>query len=572
MKTVSQSHIYASLAGLLNLIFLTFSSQFVRSQTDFPCFSDVTRKAGIDFQHVGGSRNKKVLVEQMSGGAAFFDYDQDGLLDTYLVNGTTADRYNKTSGLPGNSPSSRLFRNKGDGTFEDATEKAGVGNTAWGMGVCVGDYNNDGYPDLYVTNYGPNVLYRNNANGTFTDATKEARVGNSQWGTGCAFGDYDEDGFLDLYVANYAEVDLDAPPIPCHYYEGMEAACSPKGLPGQNDVLYHNLGNGVFEDVTQKAGIRDNYYGFGVTFADFNNDGLPDIFVADDITPNLLYINKGDGTFREVGSQSGAAYSIDGIAQAGMGVAVGDYDNDGWLDIFVTHFSGDYSTLYRNDGKGFFSDVTVKAGLAQATIPFVSWGTGFFDLDNDGFQDLFQANGHVVPLVENVSPGLSYAERSQFFKNIKGRSFREILSPWCEGTKLEKVSRGTAFGDYDNDGDVDMLANNMDDQPTLLRNEGGNRNHFLEVRALTRKGHRDAIGARITVRAGDQTQVREILSGSSFLSQNDFRAHFGLGAENTADLEVRWPGGEKELWEKVKSNSSITVREGEGKPFWKSKP
>jgi hypothetical protein len=553
--------------GLLSLALPTGSSQKMSGHSDFPCFVDVAAKQGIDFQHVGGSPQKRVLVEQMSGGAAFFDYDQDGWLDIYLVNGTTIERYQNTNQPLGPAPTGHLYRNKGDGSFEDVTNKAGVGKPGWGMGVCVGDYNNDGYPDLFVTNYGHNVLYRNNGDGTFTDVTRQAGLeGTARWGTGCAFGDYDLDGFLDLYVANYAEVDLNTPPIPCQYYEGMQAACSPRGLPGQNDILYRNLGNGTFKDVTREAGIKDDYYGLGVTFADFNNDGLPDIYVADDITPNLLYLNRGDGTFREVGAESGSAFNMDGVAQAGMGLAVGDYDNDGWLDIFVTNFAGQYSTLFHNDGKGSFSDVTVKAGLARISMPFVKWGTGFFDFDNDGFRDLFQANGHVAPVVEKLSSGMSYTQPSQFFKNIRGKAFQEVPSPWCDDRKPEKVSRGAAFGDYDNDGDIDILVNNMDDRPMLLRNEGGNRKRFLEVRALTQKGHRDAIGARIAVRAGSAVQIQEILSGSSYLSQNDLRAHFGLGTATAVNVEVKWLGGKREVWENVSTNRLIVVREGEGRP------
>ena len=529
----------------------------------FPCFSDVTSKAGLDFQHVGGSREKKVLVEQMSGGAAFVDYDQDGLLDIYLVSGTTIERYRGESKDPEPPPSSHLYRNKGDGSFENVTERARVGKAGWGMGVCAADYDNDGYPDLYLTNYGPNVLYRNNGNGTFSEVTELAQVGDGRWGTGCSFGDYDRDGYLDLFVANYAEVNLDQPPYPCHYYEGIQAPCSPKGLPGQSDILYRNLGNGRFEDVSGRAQIKDNFYGFGVTFADFNNDSWLDIYVANDITPSLLYLNRQDGTFKETGSLAGVAFSIDGVAQAGMGIDAADYDNDGLLDLFRTNFSGDYNTLYHNDGKGFFSDVTVRTGLGQVFLAYVGWGTGFFDFNNDGLKDLFVANGHVVPNVERASPSLTYAERSQFLKNIKGRSFQEVTSAWC-GSPLVKVSRGAAFGDYDNDGDVDVLVNNLDDRPALLRNDGGNQNRFLQVRALSGKPGKDAIGARVTIKASGLLQVREILSGSSYMSQSDFRAHFGMGQETTADLQVRWPSGKEELWRNVKTNTLMVVREGEG--------
>ncbi len=531
---------------------------------EFPCFTDVTSRVGIDFQHVGGSLEKRILVEEMSGGVVFFDYDQDDRLDLYLVNGTTLNHYRGRAGSEETVLSNRLYQNQGEKSFVDVTEESGAGDTSWGMGACAGDYDNDGDVDLYVTNYGPNVLYQNNGDGTFFKATELARVGDPGWGTGCAFGDYDRDGWLDLYLANYAEIDLEAPPQPCHYYEGLKAPCSPKGLPGQSDRLYRNRGDGTFEDVSEKSGIGDDYYGFGVTFADFNDDGFPDVFVANDVTPNLLYFNQGNGTFKEVGIRSGAALSLDGVSQAGMGIAVADYDNDGLSDIYVTHFSGDYSTLYHNDGRGFFSDVTVKTGLAQLSMPFVSWGTGFFDFDNDGFKDLFVASGHVVPNVGSAVPGLAYAQRSQILRNVGGQRFEEVLSPWCQGSNLEKVSRGTAFGDYDNDGDVDILVSNLDDQPTLLRNDGGNQNGFLQVRVLTEAGPRDAIGAKITVRTELKEQTRQILSGASYLSQSDFRAHFGLGEEKSVDLWIRWPNGREERWVNLEANRLVVLRQGEG--------
>ncbi|HID11639.1 MAG TPA: CRTAC1 family protein [Candidatus Latescibacteria bacterium] len=505
------------------------------------------------------------IVEAKGGGAAvFLDYDNDGWMDIYIVNGSKLEGF-----PPGREPRNVLYRNNGDGTFTDVTEEAGVGDTRWGMGCTAVDYDNDGDTDIYVANFGPNVLYRNNGDGTFTDVTEEAGVGDPKWSTGTAWGDYDGDGDLDLYVANYVDFDVDhlEKYRSRNIWHGIEVMAGPRGLEGAEDVFYRNNGDGTFTEVTAEAGLVDRLkgYGFTVLFADYDNDGDLDIYVANDSVPNYLYRNNGDGTFTEVGLETGVAYSEDGREQAGMGAVFGDYDNDGWLDIFVTNFSDDNNTLYRNEGDGFFTDVTFQTGLGGPSLPFVSWGTEFLDYDNDGWKDIFVATGHVYPQVDLYDFGTTYKERNLLFHNNGDGAFTEVTGQAGPGMQVEKVSRGAAFGDYDNDGDIDVLVLNMGDMPTLLRNEGGNRNHWIKFRTVGTRSNRDGIGARIWVTAGGLTQMREVYMGSSFLCGNDIRVHFGLGRNTKVDLvRVRWPSGLVEEFRGLKANKLYILKEGEG--------
>ena len=531
-------------------------------------FVDVAAQAGLTLVNTCGSKEKWYIIEAKGGGAAaFLDYDNDGDLDVYLINGSTLEGFK-----PGQEPTNKLYRNNGDGTFTDVTERAGVGDTGWGMGCSVADYDNDGYPDIYVTNYGPNVLYHNNGDGTFTDVTNRAGVGDKRWSTGSAWGDYDKDGDLDLYVSNYLDFetlykrkDKSLQPI---IWRGIKVMAGPRGLKGAADVLYRNNGDGTFTDVTRQAGVVDYQkgYGFSVVFGDYDNDGDLDLYIANDSTPNYLYQNNGDGTFTEVALIAGVAYNEDGREQAGMGVAYGDYDNDGYMDIFVTNFSDDTNTLYHNEGNGFFTDVTFQAHLGEESLPYVCWGSSFFDYDNDGDLDLFVPTGHVYPQVDRFNIGQTYAEKNLLFENNGDGTFTEVSEFAGPGLKIQKVSRGACYGDYDNDGDVDILILNLNDAPTLLRNEGGNRNNWLMIKTIGTRGNRDGVGAKIKVVAGELVQYREVTAcGSSFLSQNDMRVHFGLGKRGRVDLiEIKWLSGEIQRFKNIPANQLLVVKEGEG--------
>jgi hypothetical protein len=530
-----------------------------RSQPSVVQFADVTRQAGVTFTHVS-SPEKRYIVESMSGGVALFDYDNDGRLDIYFVNSLTVDLL-KSKG----KTKSELYRNNGDGTFTDVTEKAGVGDIGWGMGVAVGDYNNDGFEDLYVTCVGPDHLLKNNGNGTFTDVTKAAGVSDPRWTTGAAFVDYDNDGRLDLFVSNYVAFDFDHPPDfgkgKLCQYKGVPVQCGPRGLPGDGDSLFHNNGDGTFTDVSKKAGVSDpeGYYGMGVVAADFDGDGLADIFVANDSTPNFLYHNNGDGTFKEIGFTSGTAVNENGSEQGSMGVTVADYDHDGKLDLFITNFDDDYNTLYRDDGRSSFTDVSYKANVAAVSLPYVGWGTKFFDYDNDGWVDLFVANGHVYPQIA------SYRQRNFVHRNNRDGTFTEVAAQLGAPFADKRVGRGVAFGDLDNDGDVDIVINNLDGAAQLLRNDGGDANNSVLIKTVGVRSNRDGIGARVTVVAGDLTQVDEVRSGGSYLSQNDLRLHFGLEKRAKIDLvEVRWPSGAVDKIKDVGANKILTVKEGQG--------
>ena len=530
-------------------------------------FVNVAEQAGIKHKTIYGDEHKnRYLLETTGCGAGFIDFDNDGWQDIFLVNGTRLD------GLPNDqSPTNHLYRNNGDGTFRDVTEKAGLTRTGWGQSVCIGDYDNDGYDDIFVSYFGKNALYHNNRNGTFTDVAEKAGVANNRtrWGSGCAFVDYDRDGNLDLFVASYIDLDLKTAPLPetgpC-LYKGLTVACGPPGLTGGVNSLYRNKGDGTFVDVSEKAGITktNGTYGLGVLVGDYDNDGWPDIYVANDSAPAALYHNNKNGTFTDIGVEAGCAFSIDGKPQAGMGVTAGDFDRDGWLDIFKTNFSGDTSTLYRNTGKASFDDVTFPAGVG-ITTRWLGWGCGFFDADNNGWLDIFLVNGHVYPEVEKLTTEAGYAQRKVFYRNMGNGRF-EDASEKVGGAVTELTqARGCAFGDYDNDGDIDILINPVNAVPQLLRCDSANQNNWITIKTIGVKSNRDGIGARIKCITGEASQIDEVRSGGSYYSQNDLRVHFGLGkAKKVNALEIRWPSGQSDVLNDISGNQFIVVKEGAG--------
>ena len=542
-------------------------------------FSDITKQAGLEkFLHRFGTEAKITILETIGSGVALIDYDNDGWLDIYLLNASTI------AALKGKeaSPRAMLFHNNHDGTFTDVTEKAGVANERWGVGVAVGDYDNDGWPDIYVANFGKNRLYHNNHEGTFTDVAEKAGVTVGGWSAGPTWGDYDHDGLLDLFVPGYVKFDIDNPPIagegriPPNFcqFRGIAVMCGPRGLPGESDHLFHNNGDGTFTDVSVKAGVSDpnGYYGLAAAFVDLDDDGWVDLVVANDSTPNYLYRNRHNGTFEDVSYASGFALSEDGREQASMGIAIGDYQRSGRIDLFTTTFSDDYKTLYRNDGQGSFSDVTYQAGLAGPTIPFLAWGTGFLDFDNDGLLDLFIANGHVYPEVDKQDWGTTWAERPQLFRNLDGKKFQEV--PPATGSGLAEVisARGAAFGDIFNDGVIDVVINNIASRPTLLRNVLKTGNHWLELKLVGGpKSPRDANGARVFLTTGGVRQRGDVYSGGSYSSSSDQRIHFGLGPATKVDsLEIDWPSGAKQIILTPSIDRITTVYEGKD-PAEKSK-
>jgi hypothetical protein len=539
---------------------------------DTVTFTDVTKATGITFSHVS-SPDKKYILESMSGGVALFDFDNDNLLDLYLVNSPTV----ASAGDP-RSARSELWRNRGDGTFVDVTDKAGVGYPGWGMGAVAADFDNDGWTDLYVTCFGPNHLYRNLGDGTFADVTAKAGVGDRRWSTGAAFADYDRDGWLDLFVANYVDVRLEALPDFgkgkfCEFH-GIPVQCGPRGLPGSGDSLYRNNGDGTFEDVSEKAGVADpaGRFGMGAVWSDFDGDGYPDLFVANDAGPNFLYRNTGRGVFADESLQSGTAFSEDGKEQGSMGIAIGDYNHSGGWSILVTNFSDEYNALYRHD-KGFqFTDASFASQTAKASVPLVGWGTHFFDYDNDGWLDLFVANGHVYPQVERAGMAAKYAQRRLLYRNNRDGTFTEAAL--AGGAISEpRVSRGSAAGDLDDDGDLDLVINNLDGASTVLRNDGGNRGGFLVVDLEARAGNRSATGAVVSVRSGDLGQRAERRSGDSYLSHSDPRLHFGLGDRKTVDsLEVRWPDGTVQRLGGVPANRFIKIVQGSALEILRTSP
>jgi enediyne biosynthesis protein E4 len=525
---------------------------------------DVAERAGVTVLNVSGDVTKDYIIDGTGSGAAWFDFDNDGRLDLLIVNGSTRENIPR-----GGDPMVALYRNDDEGHFTDVTAKSGLVRRGWGMGVCIADYDNDGFDDVYVTAWGPNVLFHNNGNGTFTDVTRTAGVGDRRWGTGCAFGDYDRDGKVDLYVANY--VAFDEQKIPrrgegCQYMT-LATACGPRNLPGEPDVLYHNNGNGTFSDVTKSAGIVDpGYYGFGVLFADLDEDGWPDIYVANDSVPNFLFHNNHNGTFTEQALVMGVATSGDGRSQAGMGVDVADYNGDGHPDLIVTNFSHDYNTLYENSGMGFFADVSHLAGIAQGAAPYMGWGTAFVDIDNDGLVDLLFANGHIYPDIDSRGLGTTYHQRKQLFRNLGNRRFQNVTDEVGGGLLPRKSSRGAAFGDYDNDGNVDAVVVNLNDRPTLLHNETPHVNHWVTVKLVGTRSNRDGIGAMIRVQADGRSQTREVRGDGSYLSHNDLRTHFGLGkADRVQSVEIRWPSGLTERFANFPIDRISRIVEGKGR-------
>ncbi len=507
-------------------------------------FREITEAAGIDFRH-NSAPEKKYIVESMSGGVGLFDYDRDGLLDIYFVNSLTVE----TADDPESSHSA-LYRNLGDGRFRDVAAEAGVAHPGWGMGLCVADFDGDGWQDLYVTGVGRNRLYRNSGEGAFTDVAEDLGVAASGWSSGCGFADYDRDGDLDLFVSRYVEFDLANLPEfgkdkTCEY-RGISVQCGPRGLPGSSDLLFRQEANGAFAEVGEEAGVRDpdGYFGLGIAWVDIDGDGWLDLYVANDSTPNFLYLNRRDGTFDESGFFMGVAVSEDGAEQGGMGVAVGDYDGSGRLSLFVSNFAEEYNALYRNEGE-FLSDVSFRSRTAPASLPYVGWGTAFVDIDNDGWEDLAVTNGHVYPQLDGARLGASapYRQRKLLYRNLGDGTFEEIADRAGPALLEERVSRGLAMGDLDNDGRVDLVVNDIDGSPMVLKNEA-DAGRWLQVRLVGTGGNTDAIGALIRVTAGGRSQLRNVRSGTSYLSQDDFRQHFGLGAATTVDtVVVTWPDG-----------------------------
>ncbi len=531
-------------------------------------FKDVAQQAGITPIIIAGDKQKRYVLEVNGSGVCWFDYDNDGYVDLYLVNGSTIKQLQGTARQPSDQHN-HLYRNNGNGTFTDVTESARVPGTGWGFGCAAADYDNDGRTDLLITTFGPNILYHNNGDGTFTDvSSKSGLAGSNIWHTGAAFGDYDGDGLLDVYIAGYLDFDLTHPEFKTCEYRGIQVhACGPLGYKGAPDALYHNNGDGTFTDVTAKANVSDRrlYFGFTVVFEDLDGDNRPDIFVANDSNPNYYYKNRGDGTFEESAIAAGIAYNGDGKEMSSMGVAVGDYDNDGRTDLFVTTFANDNYVLYHNDGKGLFSDVSFQSGVGQPTVSYLGWGTFFIDYDNDGYKDLFAANGHVYPEVEGKLSQELYREPALMFRNLGGGKFRE-MGQVVGLRRLEQHSaRGAAYCDYDNDGDLDIAISNIDDRPQLLKNEGGNRKHWLEMRLVGTRSNRDAIGALVRVRTGEFTQWDRVRTGGSYISGNDLRLHFGLGNSDVADeIEIHWPSGTVEKLKSISANQILRIEEGKG--------
>ncbi len=531
---------------------------------EFPHFVDVASEVGITRVNLSGEGTNDYILEANGSGAAFLDYDNDGDLDVLIANGSTLQNF-----AAGGDPVAVLYENR-DGTFVDVTAEAGLDERGWAFGICVADVDNDGFRDFYLTAYGPNLLYMNNGDGTFTERAGEAGVADTRWGANCAFGDYDRDGDVDLYVATYVRFDDESIPRrgsgECMYMGTLEVFCGPRELVGEPDVLYRNDGNLSFTDVTEEAGIVDpGHYGFGVVFSDLDNDGWPDIYVANDSVPNLLFHNNHDGTFDEIGLVSGASVNLAGYAQAGMGIAAGDYNNDGLVDLYVTHFAEDTNTLYQNLGGMFFADVTARSGAARGSRPHIGWGAEFADLDNDGWLDLFVVNGHVYPRIDDLAEGSTYLQRKEVYRNLGDGRFEELTLE-LGGDLLDLYSsRGAAFGDYDNDGDIDVLVTNLNAPPSLYRNEYSGPHNWIGLWLEGTDGNRDAIGARVEIEAGGQRMVRELRSGASFLSHNDLRLHFGLGEADVVDtIRVRWPNGRFEIFDGRAAGSYVTIREGEG--------
>jgi hypothetical protein len=531
-------------------------------------FADVAREAGLDAVNVfGGTSTNTYLLETTGTGVAFIDYDDDGLQDLFFVNGTTLEGFSGER-----QPTNHLYRNKGHGAFEDVTSTAGLTATGWGQGACVGDYDNDGHDDLFVSYWGSNRLYRNGGHGRFADVTQAAGLTNrrARWGTGCAFLDYDRDGRLDLFVANYIDLDLATAPTPssglCRY-KGVAVACGPPGLTGGRNLLYRNRGDGTFDDVSETSRITRAHgtYGLGVSTLDFDNDGWIDVYVANDSNPSALYRNNHDGTFTDIGVEAGCAYSQDGKPQAGMGVAVGDYDRNGTMDIFKTNFAADTSTLYANGGEGRCEDRTFEAGMGVNTR-WLGWGTAFVDLDNDGWLDLFLTNGHVYPEVRQLKSETGYEQRKVVYRNLGNGRFRDVSEQLGSPVTTPRPGRGAAFGDIDNDGQIDVAISNINERADLFRLSGDSRHHWITLKLVGVQSNRNAIGARVRCLTPGASQWQEVRGGGSYLSQNDFRVHFGVGlARQVLRVEVRWPNGFEESWGTLDVDRFHTLKEGSGR-------
>lgn len=561
------------LAAFLSAQTLSAQSDVCKGRT-IPQLTDIYSKSGINFVHTSAPE-KKYIVESMSGGVLMIDFDRDGWIDIYLTNAATVEMV-----LKGERSKSLLYRNNGNGTFTDVTDRAGVGWPGFAMGGAVADYNNDRWPDMYITCLGENVLYRNNGNGTFSDVTKQAGVSDTRWSAGAAFGDYDSDGWLDLFVANYVDFSFnDLPKFgqqPTCKFRGVDVQCGPRGLKGAGDSFFRNNGNGTFTEISKSLGIDDpqGFYGMQPVFSDFGNTGRLDLYVANDSTPNFFYRNDGKGKFSDAGLISGTAVSGDGSEQGSMGVAVGDYLRTGRFAIYVTNFVDEYNTLYRNDGNYDFTDVSFNAKVVQASRPLVGWGTGFFDLDNDGWLDLFAVNGHVYPQMDQVSAGARYKQEKLLFMNLGDGIFCNASALAGPALTEPRVSRGTAFGDLDNDGQIDIVVEDLDSTPMILRNAGDRTNHWITFELGAKTGNPLAIGARVTIRTGGVVQTEEIRSGGSYLSQNDLRVHFGLGKAAKIDsVEIRWNSGKTEVLKEIQADKFYAILEGEGiVPFDRIRP
>jgi hypothetical protein len=581
LKSLSSSALVLSLKDVFALT-RPLPRLFAEAQAQTPAktnnsigatFVDVGRAAGLNVETIyGGVHKNKYLLETTGCGVAFYDYDNDGWLDIFLVNGWRLEGF-----PPGQEPTSHLFKNNRDGTFTDVTVKAGLLHHGWGQGVCIGDYDNDGFDDLFVTYFGKNVLYHNNGDGTFTDVTDKAGVGGNgkRWNTGCAFVDYDRDGKLDLFVANYIDLDLATAPVPesgpC-LYKGIMVACGPPGLKGGKNFLFRNNGDGTFTDVSESSGIlnANGTYGLGVLTADFDNDGWPDIYVANDSAPSALYQNKKNGKFEDIAIEAGCALSPDGKPQAGMGVSAIDYDLDGNLDIVKTNFAGDTPSLYHSVGGANFEDTTFAAGLGAHT-QYLGWGCGFFDFDNDGWADILICNGHVYPEVEQLKTEAGYAQHKLLYRNMRNGRFEEVTEQAGPGITAAVAARGCAFGDFDNDGDIDAVVNVVNGLPQLLRCDSSSGNNWIKVKLIGTKSNRSAIGARVICTAtlpGESKphrQMDQVRSGGGYFSQSDLRVHFGLGKAQKVDvLEIRWPSGQLEVLKNLAVNELVVVKEGGG--------